>query len=80
VSRNESQRKRPSLPEVSASSIGSTASLRTSQKRKSRIPVAMAARKAFVPAVTFCIRPSGRPRKIVNPAIAPSRRVWPVLM
>src|SRR3954470_15540863 len=25
-----------------------------------------------------CIRPIGRPRKMVTPAIAPSSRVWPV--
>jgi hypothetical protein len=52
----------------------------TSQNRKIRTPVAVAARNAFVAAVTFCIRPSGRPRKIVRPASAPSRRVWTVLM
>ena len=36
--------------------------------------------EAFVEALTFCIRPIGSPRKMVKPAIAPSTRVWAVLM
>ena len=51
-----------------------------SQKRKIRIPVAVEARKAFVAGVTLCIRPIGRPRNIVSPAIAPSVKVCAVLM
>jgi hypothetical protein len=65
---------------VSAVSTGSTAWLRTSQSRKTRIPVAVAARKAFVAGFTLCMRPSGRPRKMVKPAIAPSPSVWAVPM
>ena len=62
------------------SSIGSTASLSTSQSKKIKMPVAVAARNAFVAGVTFRIRATGRPRKMVNPAIAPSSRIWAVLM
>ena len=34
----------------------------------------------FVAADTPCIRPIGRPRKIVKPAIAPRMSVWAVLI
>jgi len=44
------------------------------------MPVAVAARNAFALGLTLCIRPIGRPRKIVSPAIAPSPRIWAVLM
>src|SRR5204863_10137952 len=57
---------------------GSIASLSTSQNRKSRIPVAVAVKKAFSFGDSPCIRPIGRLRKIVRPAIAPSSRVWAV--
>ena len=58
----------------------STAAARTSQRRNSRIPVAIALKKAFNLTSTDCRRPSGSPRKIVAPATAPSRTIWPELM
>ena len=45
-----------------------------------RIPVAVALMNALTPTGTDCMRPSGSPRKIVDPAIAPSNRIWAVLM
>jgi hypothetical protein len=39
--------------------------------RKSRMPVAVALKNAFSFGLAFRTLPSGRPRKIVNPAIAP---------
>src|SRR5438045_9772225 len=43
------------------------------------MPVASADSAARVAALRFCIRPTGRPRKIVPPAIAPRIRTWAVL-
>jgi hypothetical protein len=63
-----------------ASSTGSTAWVRTSQSRKRRIPVATAASIVRTFAGTFRILATGRPMKIVIPAIAPRRRVCPVLI
>src|SRR3954465_9838363 len=59
-----------------APSTGSIASLTTSQNKKIRIPVAVAVKNDFTAGERFDIRPSGRPRKMVTPAIAPSRYVW----
>ena len=61
-------------------SIGSTAFESTSQSRKTKIPVASAERPARVFALRLCILPTGRPRKMVAPAIAPSRRISGVLI
>jgi hypothetical protein len=58
-----------------AVSIGSTAFDMTSQKRKTRMPVARAERPARVFALRFGNLPIGRPRKMVAPAMAPSRRI-----
>src|SRR6266536_3556763 len=69
---------RPQAFAFSAVSTGSIAWLSTSQNRKSRIPVAVAVKKAFSYGDSQCIRPIGRPRKIVRPAIAPSSKVWAV--
>ena len=80
VSRKASQAKRPSRPFSSAVSTGPTACETTSQKRNIKMPVAVEARKAFVAGLTLSILPIGRPRKMVSPAIAPSARVWAVLM
>src|SRR3954453_23965982 len=74
-----SHQKRPQWRSVSAVSIGSTAPETTSQRRKTRMPVASADRAARVAALRFCMRPTGRPRKIVPPAIAPRIRTWAVL-
>src|SRR3954447_3105021 len=60
----------------SAPSTGSIASLTTSQNKKIRIPVAVAVKNDFTAGERFDILPSGKPRKIVTPAIAPSRYVW----
>jgi hypothetical protein len=51
----------------------------TSQKRKIRMPVARAdsPERAFGPS---CILPTGRPRKMVTPAMAPSSRISGVLI
>src|SRR6476619_3174411 len=68
--------KRPQCLALSAPSTGSIASLTTSQKRKIRMPVAVAVKKAFTCGESPCIRPIGRPRKMVTPAIAPRRYVW----
>src|SRR5207302_151855 len=51
---------------------------RTSQNRKSRIPVAVALRNALTCVGSPCIRPMGRPRKMVEPATAPRMRIWAV--
>jgi hypothetical protein len=64
----------------SAVSIGSTAFESTSQSRKTRIPVASADRPERAFALRPCIRATGRPRKMVSPAIAPSRRISGVLI
>src|SRR4051795_9310160 len=74
-----SHQKRPQWRSVSAVSIGSTAPDRTSQSRNRRMPVASADSAARVAAPRFCMRPTGRPRKIVPPAIAPRIRTWGVL-
>src|SRR5204862_510011 len=50
----------------------------TSQNRKSRMPDAVAVKKAFSVGDSPRIRPIGRPRKIGRPAIAPSSSVWAV--
>ncbi len=42
------------------------------------MPVASALKAARAGGPSF-IRPIGMPRKIVAPAMAPSRRMWPVL-
>ena len=68
------------MARVSAASVGSTACVSTSQKRKTRIPVATAASIERTFSGTFRRRAIGRPMKIVIPAIAPRRRVWPVLI
>src|SRR5438552_1891602 len=65
-----SQRKRPSRPAFSADSIGSTAVESTSQSRKSRIPVAVALRYALTWVARPCIRPIGRPRRMVEVMLA----------
>src|SRR5581483_1881764 len=75
----ESSLKRPHRCAGSAVSIGSTAFVSTSQSRKTRIPVARDERPARAFALRERTRLMGRPRKIVAPAIAPSRRMCPVL-
>ena len=52
----------------------------TYQNRKSKIPVASAERHARTIGLNVFTRPTGRPRKIVAPAIAPSKRMCPVDM
>src|SRR3954449_4678120 len=74
-----SHQKRPQWRSSSAVSIGSTPPDRTAQSRKTRMPVASADSAARVAAPRFCMRPTGRPRKIVPPAIAPRIRTWGVL-
>ena len=44
------------------------------------MPVASALSPARVGAFRPVIRPTGSPRKIVAPAIAPRRRMWPVVI
>jgi hypothetical protein len=44
------------------------------------MPVASAERHARTMGANVFTRPMGRPRKIVAPAIAPSRRMCPVVM
>ena len=44
------------------------------------MPVAKAVSAARIAGDAPPTRPSGRPRKIVKPAIAPRTRVWVVLM
>ena len=51
-----------------------------SQRRKIRMPVASAVSPARAPARVLRTRASGRPMKIVAPAIAPSSRVWDSLI
>ena len=53
-------------------STGPLAWARMSQRRKTRIPVANALRKPWTAFGNPCIRATGRPRKIVAPAMAPS--------
>ena len=65
----------PACAPRAAASTGSTPCERTSQSRKTRIPVANAVSAARSPASCSPTRPSGRPRKIVKPAIAPRTRV-----
>src|SRR3954447_6172829 len=74
-----SHQNRPQCRSSRAVSIGSTAPESTSQSRKTRIPVASADSAARVASDRFCMRPIGRPRKIVPPAIAPRIRTWAVL-
>jgi hypothetical protein len=52
----------------------------TSQKRKTRMPVASADSPKRALGPSPCMRATGRPRKIVAPAIAPSRRMCAVDM
>jgi hypothetical protein len=40
----------------------------------------MALRNDFVPRLIDCMRPTGRPRKIVSPATAPKKTICPELM
>src|SRR4051794_39673511 len=77
--RAASHQKRPQWRSSSAVSIGSTAPDRTSQSRKTRMPVASADSAARAAPLRFCMRPTGRPRKIVPPAIAPRIKTWAVL-
>ncbi len=58
-------------------STGSSTPESTSQNRKSRMPMATALRNAFNRGTGARRRPMGRPRKIVKPAMAPSRTIWP---
>ena len=67
VEEHRKPQKAPAVAAVSAPSTGSTAAVSTSQRRKSRIPVAHALRNDFVPRLIDCMRPTGRPRKIVQP-------------
>src|SRR6185437_7642168 len=76
----ESHANLPQWRASSAESIGSTAPVSTSQKRKRRIPVASAERHARTIGATVFTRATGSPRKIVAPAIAPSRRMCAVDM
>src|SRR5438270_13218764 len=50
-----------------------------SNSRNSRIPAERPFMKVFVGAALDRTRPMGRPRKMVNPATAPRRMVWPLL-
>src|SRR5581483_7726825 len=59
----------------SAASIGSQAALSTSQTRNMRTPTARADRKWRTFGRVFVIRPTGRPRTIVPPAIRPRIKV-----
>ena len=61
-------------------STGSTPWETTSQKRKTRIPVAIDESAARILSDTLLSAPIGRPTKIVKPAMAPRRRVCVVLM
>jgi len=63
---------------ASAASTGSTPLVRTSQKRKRRIPVAPAFSSERIRVDALRMRPSGSPRKTVKPAIAPSARISPI--
>ncbi len=60
----------------SASAAGAHAFVSTSQSRKIRMPMASAFRKALSRGIGARMRPSGRPRKMVNPAMAPRRTIW----
>ena len=53
----------------------STAALITSQKRNSRIPTAIALRNARSDAPAPVSRPTGKPMKIVAPAMIPSTTI-----
>jgi hypothetical protein len=64
-----------SLASTSAASTGSNAPDSTSQKRKSRMPMAVALRNARIGIDGLRTRPMGRPRKMVKPAMAPSARI-----
>ena len=50
----------------------------TSQKRKTRMPVASDESAARALRLRRCTRPTGRPRKIVAPAIPPRRKICAV--
>ena len=60
---------------LSAASIGAQAWSRTSHSRKIKMPVAVALSIARVLGIGLRSLPTGKPRKIVNPAIAPSRAI-----
>src|SRR5205809_966011 len=55
---------------------GSRPFARTSQSRKTRIPVASALRAAWRRGSACRTRARGRPRRIVPPATAPRTRIW----
>src|SRR6478735_2983868 len=61
---------------ASAASVGSQAWVRMSHRRKTSTPMAMPLRAALRRGAGWRSRPMGRPRKIVNPAIAPRRAIW----
>src|SRR5947207_7572269 len=65
---------------ASASSTGSIPFARTSQKRKRRMPVAPALSSERILVEVLRIRPRGKPRKTVKPAIAPSARISPIVI
>ncbi len=65
---------------TSAVSTGPLAWLRMSQRMKIRIPVANAFRKPCTPFERPRMRATGRPRKMVIPATAPSATAVPWLI
>src|SRR5581483_7214040 len=64
---------------ATASSSGSVACSRMSNSRNTRMPAETPFRKHRSVRLWLRMRPTGSPRKIVTPAIAPRRTVWPVL-
>src|SRR5919108_4435303 len=64
----------------SDSSTGCTPWTSTSHRRKMRMPAARELSAARSCALDVWTRPSGRPRKIVKPAIAPRTRICAVLI
>jgi hypothetical protein len=61
-----------------AFSTGSNAFAVTSTSRKRRMPVASAVRLALRAVLGLAMRPSGSPRKMVEPAMPPSSTICAV--